>query len=317
MHLRTPVLEPHVVQIDGKPVRLDEKSTAYFVKVDQQPPRWIEVLHERERYELASGLDPKATHDIRVTREAEAFAGVHELFGVELGEGGKLLPVKPRTWRIEVVGDSISCGYGVAGKEPCPFTYPTERATSAYGARLGTLLDADVTTVCWSGRGVYRNYDGSTKGAMPELFETTLPATPSTPWAFKTPPPDAVIVNLGTNDLLGAGGRPLDLAAFQFAYVQLTRRLRDVYPGAWIFLSTSPMLRAEPAQIARRTLDKVLERRANEGENRMEVVVVDEHGGDGGNEEALHWGCDGHPDEEMNNRIAARLETAVRARLRK
>jgi lysophospholipase L1-like esterase len=229
--------------------------------------------------------------------------------------GGRLLPPRRRALRIEVVGDSISCGYGVLGADAhCGFSYATERASEAYGARLGRALDADVTTVCWSGRGVIRNYDGSTTGTMPELFELALPAAPPVPWSFAAaPPPDAVVINLGTNDFLGGNGQPLDLAAFEDAYVRFARRVREVYPRAFVLVTTSPMLHAEPSpsgpgtvrDLAKTRLEHVVARRTAEGDTRIELIRLDD--------ESSHWGCDYHPDSAMNARISARLEPALRA----
>jgi lysophospholipase L1-like esterase len=317
MRVRAARLEPHTVIVDGKPVQLDEKATAYSVKVDDRPPVILQVSSDRERYELASALDPAMPHVVRVVREAEAFAGVHELLGVELAPGGKFLPPQEPAHLVEIIGDSISCGYGVLGKnEHCPFTYETEQASAAYGARLGEALGADVTTVCWSGRGVLRNYDGSTTGTMPELFEQSLPGEPSARWSFGARrAPDAVVINLGTNDFLGSGGRPLDLAAFEDAYVRFARRVRTAYPAAWIFVTTSPMLKDEPSpsgpgtvgDLARARLKRVVARRISEGDERIELIPLPT--------EAPHWGCDGHPDADMNARMAERILPIMRARL--
>ena len=307
MRLRAAALEPHTVQIDGKPVVMAEKSTAYAVRIDDHPPVSIEVSAGRERYELATALDPAVPHVVTVMREAEAFAGVHELIGVDLGPGGAFLPPRPRPLRIEIVGDSISCGYGVAGAAKCPFAYATERASLAYGARLGTALDADVTTVCWSGRGVLRNYDGSATGTMPELFELALPEAPQKAWSFDaTAAPNAVIVNLGTNDFLGGAGKPLDLAAFEEAYVKFAVRLRAVYPAAWVFVTTSPML-GSVEEVAKTRLEHVVARRKADGDARIELIPL--------MTDAPHWGCDGHPDADMNARIADRIGPILRARL--
>ncbi len=319
MRLRAAPLEPHTVVVDGKGVEMAERSTGYSVRVDDRPPVNLEVSSDRERYELASQLDPGAPHVVRVTREAEAFAGVHELRGVELGPGGRFLPPRAASLRIEVVGDSITCGYGVLGaNERCPFTYATERASSAYGARLGQALGADVTTVCWSGRGVVRNYDGSSVGTMPELYELAIPGDPPVAWSFGSAPrADAVVVSLGTNDFLGGAGRPLDLAAFEEAYVRFLRRVREREPTAWIFVTTSPMLKAEPSpsgpgtvqELARGRLDRVVARRTEEGDRRIELVPLD------GDATAQNRGCDSHPNADDNARIAVRLERAIRARL--
>lgn len=288
--------------------------TPYTVTLDDRPPTTLDVSSDRERYDLASGLDPATPHFVRVTREVEAFAGVHELLGVELGPGGRLLPPRAAPLRIDVVGDSITCGYGVLGdSERCKFSFATERASAAYGARLGKALDADVTTVCWSGRGVLRNYDGSTTGTMPELYELAIPEGPPTPWSFASSPrADAVVVGLGTNDFLGGGGRPLDLDAFEEAFVRFLGRVREHEPSAFVFVTTSPMLTAEPMQeLARARLARVVARRSEAGDRRIELVVLD------GDAAAGNHGCDAHPNAADDARIAARLEQVIRARLRR
>ena len=294
-----------------------DQSFPYTAVVDDRPPVTLAVGPDRERYDVATGLDPAREHVVTVTREAEAFAGVHELLGVDLGPGGAFLPDKPRPLRIEIIGDSITCGFGVIGDGPgCAFSFATERSSAAYGARLGTALDADVTTVCWSGRGVLRNYDGSTTETMPTLFELAIPTPETARWDLaKAPKPDVVIVALGTNDLQGGAGKPLDLEAFEAAYETFARRLREVYPSALVLLSTSPMLRHQPTpsgqgladDLLRTRLEHVVARRTSAGDRAIELVQVPN--------EASHWGCGFHPDVEMNGRIADRLAGVIRSRL--
>lgn len=314
MRLRAAPLRPHKVAKDGKVVDIDEKTTPYSVFVDDRPPVLVQVSADRERYELAADLDVARPHDIRVVREAEAFAGVHELVGIDVAPGGKLLPPRVAARRIEVIGDSISCGYGVMGESAaCHFTFATERASAAYPGLLARALDADVTNLCWSGKGVLRNFDGSTQRTMPELFDTAVPPIPTDDtnqrftvaktWDFaRAAPPDAVIVNLGTNDFLGGAGRPLDVAAFEEAYVAFLRRIRGVYPAAWLFVTTSAMMHEVPPAFAR-----VVSRRTADGDRRIELVVLPS--------DAPHWGCDTHPDAELNVRIAAHITAAVNSRL--
>jgi lysophospholipase L1-like esterase len=309
MRLRAAPLEPHVVKIDGKDVALHEKTTTYTVRVDDRAPVVIPVSHEREQYEVASGLDDDTPHRISITRDAEAFAGVHELLGLDLSPGGRFLPLPERALRLEIVGDSIACGYGVLGADAsCPFTFATERASLAYPALVGRALDADVTTLCWSGRGVLRNYDGSTKETMPELFERTLPVPPGTPWSFRAPPPSAVIVALGTNDFLGGKGVPLDLPAFEAAYVRFLVRVRELYPVAWLFVATSPMIAPGPLRdLARASLDRVVARRTADGDTHVTLLDLDHQG--------ARVGCDSHPNAEMHRLLARQVEVAVRAKL--
>ncbi|MDB4940922.1 MAG: Endoglucanase precursor [Labilithrix sp.] len=286
------------------------------VFVDDRPPRVVEVTPGQERYELAKGLAPDRPHAFRMVREAEAFAGVHEVLGVDLAPGAVFLPDKPRA-RLEIIGDSISAGYGVIGEPPCHFSFDTERVTEAYGALLGRALEADVTTIAWSGKGAYRSFDGTTAEAMPALFEQAIPRidgppdTPAVRWAFSSAPPaDAVIVALGTNDFMGGGGKPLDGAAFEDAVAKLAQRLREVYPAAPLFLVTSPMLPAGPlADEARARLEHVVSRRTSAGDAHVELVVLPA--------EAPHWGCDHHPDRALNARIASALLPRLRSALRR
>ncbi len=298
-------------------VPASEEGSPYTVRVDDGAPLTLAIRPERERYEVATNLDPARDHEVTITREAEAFAGIHELLGLDLGPGGAFLPDKPRPLRIEIIGDSITCGFGVTGDGPeCAFSFDTERASAAYGAKLGAALDADVTTVCWSGRGVLRNYDGSTSDTMPALFELAIPTPETARWDFgKAPKPDVVIVALGTNDFQGGGGQPLDLVAFEDAYERFAGRLREVYPAALVLLSTSPMLRHQPSpagqgladDLLRARLEHVVARRTAAGDRAIELVPVPN--------EAAHWGCGFHPDAEMNGRIADRLGAVIRSRL--
>ncbi|MBX3190075.1 MAG: hypothetical protein KF819_23820 [Labilithrix sp.] len=305
MRLRAAPLEPHAVVVDEKPVLLHEKTTTYTVRVDDRPPVAIQVSHERASYELATGLDDGKPHDIAISRDAEAFAGVHEFLGLDLPPGGVFLPPRSRARRVEIVGDSISCGYGVLGADArCPFTYETERASLAYPALAGRALDADVTTLCWSGRGVLRNYDGSTEETMPVLFERTIPTPPGVPWAFRAPAPDAVIVALGTNDFAGGKGEPLDVPAFEATYVRFAARIREVYRDAWIFVATSPML---GPGVARASLDRVVARRAEAGDRRITLLELEHQGS--------RVGCDAHPNAEMHRILARQVEQALRAKL--
>jgi hypothetical protein len=77
------------------------------------------------------------------------------------------------------------------------------------------------------------------------------------------------------------------------------------------------MLKAEPSpsgpgtvqELARGRLERVVARRTEEGDRRIELVPLD------GDATAQNHGCDGHPNADDNARIALRLERVIRARL--
>jgi len=317
MRLRAEPLEPHTVKIDGKAVTLHETVTAYTIEVDGGAPFVVHVGGGDRRYVLARGLDRSRFHTVAITRDAEAFAGVHQLLGLDV-EGGALAPLPRREdrLRIEIVGDSITCGYGVLGvSASCPFTYATERASMAYGALVGRALDADVTTLCWSGRGVYRNYDIDGEPTMPELFELAVPVPKARPtrWSFASAKePDALVVHLGGNDFFADGDHdgkpePIDHAAFHAAFVRFLGRVREVYPRAPVFVALAPMLKGTMRDDARASLARVVDARRAAGDAGAFLLELEEQGD--------RVGCDSHPNAAMHRVTAAEVEAAIRAKL--
>ena len=89
------------------------------------------------------------------------------------------------------------------------------------------MLGAEVSTIAASGRGVIRNYGGDTLGTMPMLYPQTLTNVATPLWDFHIQP-QAVVINLGTNDISNNKGDPGD--AFRDTYVDLLRRSAPTIP---------------------------------------------------------------------------------------
>ena len=188
-------------------------------------------------YQLATGL-PAGTHTVELYRQTEGPEGDATLTGLTV-EGGTLLgpPAGPARL-IEVIGDSITCGYGALGTLNDSDCYPTESSWDAYGSVAARALGAEVSTIAASGRGVVRNYAGDTTGTMPMLYPLTL-ANHGTLWDFHVEP-QAVVINLGTNDISNSKGDPGQ--AFQDAYLGLIQTVRGNYPHAYIVCIIGPLL---------------------------------------------------------------------------
>jgi hypothetical protein len=339
--------------------------------------------------QLASGLDANATHEIVIVRESEAQAGAHLFYGLFSDANAtaalKYQPstVKPR--RIQVIGDSISCGFGVLGTNAgCTFDYTTERASLAYWALAADALDAEVTPVMQSGIGVFKNSDstcarvatngdpmsadtpcslkpppplvvassaeGGTEGGVVstgngpadtstgrpmfyvyQCIDPTADPCDCTPYSLKDGvvsnnnacdealastqavdptadpnPPQVVVVNLGTNDVL------LGLASqsdFETAYEAFINQLRGYYPNAQIFCALSPML-SDLSTGGLRTLAKnAISTAVNNIRNTDPKVYYLEFP-DQGTENGL--GCQFHPNATTHKIMAGILETAIR-----
>ncbi len=187
-------------------VRFNDESTAaqsnfFQVVIDGEAKGVLKVNSEEDLYTVADGL-PDGEHDLVLHRRTEPLVGVSQFLEFVPEQGEALLPVPAAPeHRIEVIGDSISAGYGVDGaNETCPFTSDTENNYLAYSALTGRLVGAETTIVAWSGRGVYRNYNGEVAPTMPEIYGRTIADEEQPAWDFSSWVPQVVVINLGTND---------------------------------------------------------------------------------------------------------------------
>src|SRR5687768_16197828 len=182
-------------------VRLDG-GQQYTVLIDGQlQPK---LIPSTPTSVLASDL-AEGTHVVEIYRRTEANQGESIFSGFDLGSGTLLAPPPAPERRIEIVGDSITCGYGNEGADMnCPFTPDTENHYLTYGAIAARAVGAELSTVAWSGKGVVCNYGdepASCVDPLPVYYDRTLPERPESVWSFASWQPHAVVINLGNNDL--------------------------------------------------------------------------------------------------------------------
>jgi lysophospholipase L1-like esterase len=189
-------------------------------------------------YMLASGL-AAGTHTVEVYRQTEGPQGETRLTGLTVGDGALMDPPAGASRLIEVIGDSITCGYGNLGTLADTDCYPTESHWDTYEAVAARALGAEVSTIAASGRGVIRNYGGDTAGTMPMLYNRTIANAATPTWDFHVEP-QAVIINLGTNDISNNKGDPGD--AFRDTYTALLQTVRAEYPHTYIVGIIAPLL---------------------------------------------------------------------------
>jgi lysophospholipase L1-like esterase len=141
--------------------------------------------------------------------------------GIEYFEVAGILENMPESdktrLKIEFIGDSITCGYGVeAENELCDFRTDTENPLKAYSLLLADMLDATANMVCWSGNGIISKWveETATEPLTDDLMPVLYPYTDLSlckrlygadesryeKWDFSAFVPDIIIINLGTND---------------------------------------------------------------------------------------------------------------------
>ena len=114
-------------------------------------------------------------------------------------------PTENKKISIEFLGDSITCAYGVEGKDQNEnFKTITENASKSYAYLASQILDADYSTICYSGSGIVSGYSGGDKNTgnlFPPHYEK-ISRNEKYPgqWDFDGHKYDVIFINLGTND---------------------------------------------------------------------------------------------------------------------
>jgi lysophospholipase L1-like esterase len=290
-------------------MRLGDSGTSFLtVAVDAEAPVLLPTMEGAHDYPLAANLPP-GRHRVVVTKRTEAVVGVLQYLGVT-PHGGALAGAPERsTRRIEFVGDSIECGYGVLGPDAqCRFAPSTEDATRAYPLLAAEAIGAQATVLAYSGKGVFRDYRAETGDQMPDLFSRVLPDDATGAWAFEAPPPDAVVVDLGTNDFVLGDPGP----GFRGAYIAFLTALRARYPDAYLVAASSAMLTDVPGggpgprSAAVAAIGGAVEERQAAGDRRLAFLAFDEQAASDG------YGCEAHPSAATHRRMAATLAAALR-----
>jgi lysophospholipase L1-like esterase len=225
-------------------VRIKDGKNLYAVTVDGRTP-FVLPTDTGTVYRVAENLEDSLAHWVLIRKRTEAFVGKGEFLGFILDKGRRLLGPDPRPdRRIEVIGNSVTCGYGVEGASAsCRFSNETEDASKSYAALIAEELGADYNLVAYSGKGVVRNYGDAEKTSpdpMPALYGRTCSFDPALKWDPAKWIPQAVIINLGTNDF-STQPHP-DKAFFQDAYTRLIERVKGQYAGVKIFCLCGPMI---------------------------------------------------------------------------
>lgn len=297
-----------VARFTGTAVRVKlkaNKDIQFAVVVDGGAPTLLKPTGASGTYPLASGL-AAGTHEVVLWRRTEAFFNDAQFLGFEFDGGGLASPPPAPARRLEIVGDSITAGYGDEGTvATCSFSSDTENHYVSYGALAARAVGADLVTTPWSGIGMLRGYDGSTTDQMPVLYERTIPTVGTSKWDFSRYVPDAVVINLGTNDF--AKGDPG--TAYRDAYLKFVRRVRTAYPKAWIFPALGSMLSGAELDKARTYLQAVIATLAGEGDTRVSLLeFATQLASDG-------YGCDYHPNKTTHGKMAKVLQAALTAKL--
>jgi lysophospholipase L1-like esterase len=201
------------------------------VIIDDGVPVKVPLGSSSQNYALASGLS-SGVHSVEIVNATESwqFDGIEfENFRVDDGSSLVVPPSRP-TWKLEFYGDSNAAGYSATSQCDCGgggnynayYTYPaiTSRMLGAEYSNIGISGETISPEASWP---ISDNWDELSYGQN------------SPTWNFNNFTPDAVIINLGANDIWGANKNEIKTAWKDF----ITNNIRDVHPDAHVVLANS------------------------------------------------------------------------------
>lgn len=212
-------------------VKLTLSGSSFFT-VFVDGVRLSEDIQVKANTVLAKDL-PAGFHHIEVYRQNEVRQGMILLKSLTL-EGELTEPPAQKSRYLVFIGDSISSGFGVHLKDTAPGTEDHTDATMAYPFLTARELDADFDVISVIGIGLVKGYVNETMGEILGLtnYYRSRKATYSTQRV-----PDAVIVNLGTNDATHSS----DPEKFKAAVRAITEQILEIYgkdvPIVWVYNS--------------------------------------------------------------------------------
>lgn len=191
------------------------------------------------RYALAENLPDDTVSSVRLVRLTEASMGKATLRGLQVTGRLENRPAdKPH--KIEWLGDSLTCGYGVLEEGNASFKACTEDVTKTFAWLCSEALQADISVVAASGYGVAFHYDGNREKLIPKMHPhyNAISRNDSPLWDYSLFRPELVVVNLGTNDYNGGHGTEEGAAEVKEKTRAFLTALRATYPKAtlcWVY----------------------------------------------------------------------------------
>ncbi|MCR5685642.1 MAG: hypothetical protein K6G81_09535 [Lachnospiraceae bacterium] len=266
---------------------------------------------------------------IKLSESADSSLGIVSLTDAEGGIEG-IRPAPAARLKMEFIGDSITCGYGVEGSLSETYTTATENVMKAWGYLVAKRFNADYSIVSKSGAGIIsgytdtgvRNLDNILTGYYTKMgcsafgMDGMKPSDIEYDFSFE---PDIIVVNAGTNDISYCAPQDPSVAAqfgqeelkerkklFYSVYKHFLEEIREKNPFARILCVLGIM--GEPLNETARMAVNDLKA---EGDARLWWLPLTDQ------DPANGYGTDYHPNERTQRELAVTIGDYVEKILRK
>ena len=259
-------------------------------------------------YEVFSSDTPEDV-TVKVVKLSESANSTFGISAVNVTSENGISPTPEKDLKIEFIGDSITCGYGVDDEnKDHHFSTKTEDATKTYAYKTAEALDADYSFVSYSGHGIVSGYSSNgekvaeqivppvyeqftkTYGSSAGLFDET------TPWDFSSFVPDYIVINLGTNDISYVTDKERR-EEFISGYCDFIKQVRSCNPDSHIVCALGTM-----GASLNSSVKKAVERYTEEtGDTNVTYLAFAQQSDKDG------LAADWHPTEKTHEKAAERL----------
>ena len=249
---------------------------------------------------------------IRIIKLSECAMSLVGIKPFEIADGETVKPTPQKDIKIEFIGDSITCGYGIDDPDPMHnFKTSTEDVTKAFAYKSASSVNADYSMFSISGYGIISGYTDNPDirhddQLIPTFYESMglsydrlegIPSSSDIPWDFSQFVPDIAVLNLGTNDDSYCQDDKNKQDEFASLYVQFLKTIRNHYKNAYIVCAFGLMGdRLYP------TVCKAVETfKAETGDSRITTVHLPEQ------DASVGYGANYHPLESEHQKAADTL----------
>lgn len=233
-------------------VYVDDSSEPLVLKLGNRPKEVV----------LAENLE-NTKHTIRVVKRSEnGWGGTAAIEKLMVQGQFEQSPAKP-TRAIEVIGDSITCGYGnlADGNRINTYRPQDQEGTKTYATYMAAEFGAQCNVISKSGIGFAFNSGGGTTNTMRDVYPYTdyFNLGTDTLWDFEKNSCDVVVIALGTNDT----SAPSAQAYYEGAKAFL-QMVREKNPDSYIIWAYEIMTASYNQE-----LRKVIEESNEAGDNKV------------------------------------------------
>jgi len=235
------------LKANGQPAASNSNICRIGIFVDGE--RTHNILMQNPEEEILVYENKSGSHEIKIVKLSESTSSSFGIKTISVDDGKSVSPSESKKLKIEFVGDSITCGYGVDDEDRNHhFSTTTEDATKTYAYKTAAALDADYSFVSCSGWGIISGYSGDGRIKSQQTMKMAYDKTGFTytgfgkkafmgqrlPWDFSQYQPDIVVINLGTNDASYTKRDAEKCKAYEEGYIDFLKLIRTNNPNSKI-----------------------------------------------------------------------------------